>query len=81
MENKEEEVFKCYKCDKSFKTEYYSLYELKSPPINDEYMFDQILEELLNTRLFCIKCSTNHATIICLKSKKRFRLKNNLRFK
>ena len=69
MENKEE-MFKCsyYNCDKSFAKDYFSS-GLKSPPINDEDKFHQITEGLLKTRLFCIKCSTNHAIIICLNSK------------
>jgi len=76
MENKEE-CFKCSnsKCDKYFTKEHYSLYELKS---SIEDSFDQILEELFKTRLFCIECSINQATIICLKPKKKFKLKNNL---
>jgi len=69
MENKND-LLKCsyYKCDISFAKEYYSS-GLKLPPINNKDKFDQILEGLLKTRLFCIKCSTNHATIICLNSK------------
>jgi hypothetical protein len=69
MENKEEFI-KCsyYNCDKSFTKDYYSS-GLKTPPINDEDKFYQILEGLMKTRLFCMKCSTNHATIICLNSK------------
>jgi len=69
MENKDE-FFKCsyYNCDKSFTKVYFSS-GLILPPINDEDKFHQILEGLLKTRLFCIKCSTNHATIICLNSK------------
>lgn len=69
MENKEE-FFKCsyYNCDKSFTKDYRSS-GLKTPPINNEDKFHQILEGLMKTRLFCMKCSTNHATIICLNSK------------
>ena len=69
MENKDE-FFKCsyYNCDKSFAKDYFSS-GLKSPPINEEDKYHQIIEGLLKTRLFCIKCSTNHATIICLNSK------------
>jgi hypothetical protein len=69
MENKEE-FFKCsyYNCDKSFAKDYFSS-GLKSPPINEKDKYHQILEGLLKTRLFCIECSANHATIICLNSK------------
>jgi len=70
MDNKETYI-KCsyYNCDISFAKEYYSLIGLREPPVLEEYKFSQILEGLLKTRLFCIKCSTNHATIICLNSK------------
>lgn len=67
---KKEEFFKCsyYNCDKSFAKEHFSS-GLMSPPINDEDKFFQILEGIVSTRLFCMKCSTNHATIICINSK------------
>jgi hypothetical protein len=69
MENKEEFI-KCsyYNCSKFFAKEYFSS-GLQKPPINDEDKFDQILECIISTRLFCMKCSTNHATIICINSK------------
>lgn len=69
MEN-QEEFLKCsyYNCGKTFSREYFSS-GLKTPPINDEDKFHQICEGLLKTRLFCIKCSTNHAIIICKNSK------------
>ena len=69
MENKEE-FYKCsyYNCDKSFRKEYRSS-GLKSLPINDEDKYHQILEGLAKTRLFCVKCCQNHATIICMNSK------------
>ena len=68
MENKED-FFKCsyYNCDESFAKDYFSS-GLKSPPINEKDKFHQILEGILKTRLFCIKCSTNHTTMICLYS-------------
>ena len=70
--NNKEEFFKCsyYNCDKSFAKDYFSS-GLKSTPINNEDKFHQILEGLVATRLFCMKCSTNHATIICHNSKIR----------
>ena len=69
MENKEE-FFKCshYKCDKSFAKDYLSSGLLLSP-INEEDKYDQILEGIMKTRMFCMKCSQNHATLICLNSK------------
>jgi hypothetical protein len=69
MENKEE-FFKCsyYNCGKSFRKDYLSS-GLKTPPINDEDKFHQILEGLMKTRLFCLSCTIKHATIICLNSK------------
>jgi len=72
MENKEEFI-KCsyYNCNKSFAKEYFSS-GLQKPPINDEDKFHQILEGIISTRLFCMKCSTNHATIICINSKIQF---------
>jgi len=57
-----------YNCDTSFVEEYFSS-GLLSHPINEEDKYHQILEGLLKTRIFCIKCSKNHATIICLNSK------------
>ena len=69
MDNKENFI-KCsyYNCEKSFSKEYFSS-GLISPPICNEDKFHQIFEGLLSTRLFCFKCSTNHATIICINSK------------
>ena len=69
MENKEDFITcSYYNCKKSFAKEYFSS-GLQKPPMQSEYKFDQILEGILSTRLFCMKCSTNHATIICLNSK------------
>ena len=58
---KEDIMIKCsyYNCDKSFSKDYFSS-GLLSPPINDEDKEHQILEGLMKTRLFCIKCSGNH---------------------
>ncbi len=68
MENKD--FFKCshYNCNNSFTKEYLSS-GLKHHPISDEDKYDKILEGLLKTRIFCMECSTNYATIICLNSK------------
>ena len=63
-------IFKCsyYNCYfNAFIKDYLST-GLRLPPINDEHKFDQILEGLLKTKLFCIKCSQNHATLICINS-------------
>ncbi len=69
MENKECTI-KCshYKCDKSFTSEYFSS-GLLLPPINEENKYHQIFEGIMKTRMFCIKCSLNHATLICANSK------------
>ena len=68
MENKEKIKCSHYNCNNSFKKEYFSS-ELESHFISDEDKYDKILEGLLKTRIFCMKCSTNYATIICLNSK------------
>jgi len=57
-----------YNCEISFAEDYYSS-GLKSPPINDKDKYNQILQGLMKTKLFCIKCCQNHATIICMNSK------------
>ena len=67
---KTEQFIKCshYKCDKSFSPEYYSSGFIL-PPINEEDKYFQILEGIMKARMFCMKCSQNHATLICLNSK------------
>lgn len=69
MDNKD---IKCsyYNCDNSFTKEYLSYLSpgLKSPPLNDEDKFNQIVNGLLQTCLFCMKCSTKHAATICIDS-------------
>ena len=64
------ELFKCshYECGKSFSRNNYSL-NAKVPPINDEDKLEQIIDGILITRLFCFKCSINHAISICRNSK------------
>ena len=68
---KTEQYIQCshYKCDKSFSPEYISYPGLLLPPINEENKYDQILEGMLKTRMFCMKCCENHARLICLNSK------------
>lgn len=70
MEKGKDIMIKCsyYNCDISFGKDYYSS-GLLSPPINNEDKYHQIFEGLMKTRLFCMKCSENHARIICLNSK------------
>ena len=67
---KKDIMIKCsyYNCNIAFSKDYLSS-GLLSPPINNEDKYHQIVEGLLKTRLFCIKCSGNHARIICLNSK------------
>ncbi len=69
MENKEQYI-KCsyYNCDKSFAPEYFST-GLLLPPIKDEDKYHQLIEGIMKTRMFCMKCSQNHAKLICLNSK------------
>jgi hypothetical protein len=64
------ELFKCsyYECGQSFLRNNFPLYT-KSPPINDEDKLNLIIDGILITKLFCIKCSINYAISICNNSK------------
>jgi hypothetical protein len=56
MENKEQ-YMKCsyYNCDESFMPEYFST-GFFLPPIKDENKYQQLMEGIIKTRMFCMEC-------------------------
>ena len=56
------------KCGIQFSKKYTSS-GMPSPPVKNDAKFFAITEGLMQTRLFCMKCVTNHATVICKNSK------------
>jgi hypothetical protein len=55
-------------CGKEFAKEFFSS-GMPQSPVKDSNKFHAIMEGLMQTRLFCIKCTTNHARIVCMNSK------------
>ena len=56
-------------CKVKFSKNYYSSGFKTKHPIKDDYKFHQILEGILKTRMFCMRCSQKHATIVCMNAK------------
>jgi hypothetical protein len=56
MENKEQ-YMKCsyYNCEESFLPEYFSTGFIL-PPIKDENKYQQLMEGIINTKMFCMDC-------------------------
>lgn len=65
MENTEnnDDLILCSYCKNEFIPSDFKLHSLK----NDD-KFNKILEGILQTRLFCLKCSRYHTSIICVNS-------------
>jgi len=57
-----------YNCRKKFAKEFFSS-GMPQSPVKDSDKFHAIMEGIMQTRLFCMKCTTNHARIVCMNSK------------
>lgn len=67
MEAKEQEVYKCsyFGCTIAFTEADYTCFS----KAKEKDTYQEIMEALMRTKLFCNKCCSKHTTILCLNQK------------